>query len=87
MQVENSTFLISGGGSGLGAACARRLAGAGANVVIADINPAAGGGTCETLYKDDKPRLDDCIDHRNIAAAFADVVQNANAQVLGRGGR
>ena len=42
MQVENSTFLISGGGSGLGAACARRLAGAGANVVIADINPAAG---------------------------------------------
>jgi NAD(P)-dependent dehydrogenase (short-subunit alcohol dehydrogenase family) len=42
MQVENSTFLISGGGSGLGAACARRLAGAGANVVIADINQGAG---------------------------------------------
>jgi NAD(P)-dependent dehydrogenase (short-subunit alcohol dehydrogenase family) len=34
----NHTFLITGGASGLGAATARRLAAAGANVVIADLN-------------------------------------------------
>ena len=38
----NHTFLITGGASGLGAGCARRLTGAGANVVIADLNAAAG---------------------------------------------
>ncbi len=38
MQIAGSTFLISGGASGLGAACARTLAGAGGHVVIADLN-------------------------------------------------
>jgi NAD(P)-dependent dehydrogenase (short-subunit alcohol dehydrogenase family) len=36
------TFLITGGASGLGAATARRLAAAGANVVISDVNTDAG---------------------------------------------
>ncbi len=38
MQLKDKTFLITGGASGLGAACAREFAGAGANVVICDIN-------------------------------------------------
>lgn len=38
MDVAGKTFLITGGGSGLGAACSRRLVAAGANVVIADLN-------------------------------------------------
>lgn len=42
MEIQNHTFLISGGSSGLGAACVRRLVQAGANVVIADLNEAAG---------------------------------------------
>jgi NAD(P)-dependent dehydrogenase (short-subunit alcohol dehydrogenase family) len=42
MQIRGSTFLISGGGSGLGAATAQRLVEAGGNVIIADVNPAAG---------------------------------------------
>ena len=42
MQIGNHTFLVSGGSSGLGAACVRMLAGAGANVVIADVNRTAG---------------------------------------------
>lgn len=42
MQIQGSTFLVSGGSSGLGAACVRMLAGQGANVVIADLNRDGG---------------------------------------------
>ncbi len=42
MQIAGRTFLVSGGGSGLGAACARMLVGAGANVVVADLNADTG---------------------------------------------
>jgi NAD(P)-dependent dehydrogenase (short-subunit alcohol dehydrogenase family) len=42
MQINNHTFLVSGGSSGLGAACVRRLVANGAHVVVADINQAAG---------------------------------------------
>jgi NAD(P)-dependent dehydrogenase (short-subunit alcohol dehydrogenase family) len=38
VKIPESTFLITGGASGLGAACVREFAGAGANVVICDIN-------------------------------------------------
>jgi NAD(P)-dependent dehydrogenase (short-subunit alcohol dehydrogenase family) len=42
MQVGGSTFLVSGGASGLGAACARQFAAAGGHVVVADLNRDAG---------------------------------------------
>ena len=42
MQITGRTFLVSGGASGLGAATARRLAAAGANVAIADVNAGHG---------------------------------------------
>jgi NAD(P)-dependent dehydrogenase (short-subunit alcohol dehydrogenase family) len=42
MLIANHTFLISGGSSGLGAACARYLVGLGGQVVIADLNADAG---------------------------------------------
>jgi NAD(P)-dependent dehydrogenase (short-subunit alcohol dehydrogenase family) len=42
MDLKNSVVLITGGASGLGAASARMAAGAGAKVVIADLNAAAG---------------------------------------------
>ena len=38
MQIENNTFLVAGGGSGLGAATAHMLAANGGKVVIADVN-------------------------------------------------
>src|SRR5690349_24094756 len=41
-SIQDSVFLISGGGSGLGAATARLLAERGGRVVIADVNAAAG---------------------------------------------
>jgi NAD(P)-dependent dehydrogenase (short-subunit alcohol dehydrogenase family) len=37
VQVDGRTFLVTGGGSGLGAATARLFADAGANVVVADL--------------------------------------------------
>ena len=42
MKIQGSIFLVTGGSSGLGAACVSRLASAGANVVIADLNSEAG---------------------------------------------
>ncbi|HEY5313078.1 MAG TPA: SDR family NAD(P)-dependent oxidoreductase [Pirellulales bacterium] len=42
MEIAGRTFLVTGGASGLGAACARRLVGRDAQVVIADLNSSAG---------------------------------------------
>lgn len=42
MQLNGLGVLVTGGASGLGAATAERLAGAGARVTIADLNEAAG---------------------------------------------
>ncbi len=44
MEISGRTFLVTGGGSGLGAATARGLAAAGAKVVVADLNEEAGQG-------------------------------------------
>ena len=43
MEVRGRTFLVAGGGSGLGAATAQSLAGEGANVVVADLKGEAEG--------------------------------------------
>ncbi|RME62098.1 MAG: 3-hydroxyacyl-CoA dehydrogenase [Caldilineae bacterium] len=42
MQISHHTFLITGGGSGLGAATARRLVKNGGRVVLVDMNPETG---------------------------------------------
>ena len=42
MDIDGSVFIVTGGASGLGAATVRMLALAGARVVIADVNRAAG---------------------------------------------
>ncbi len=67
MKFENSTFIVTGGASGLGEATVRRFHAAGANVVIADLNVERG----EKLAAELGPR-----------AAFArtDVTADADGQ-------
>ena len=60
MLIHARTFIVTGGGSGLGAAVVRMLAGAGANVVIADRDAGAGeriaGETGATFIETDVTR-------------------------------
>jgi NAD(P)-dependent dehydrogenase (short-subunit alcohol dehydrogenase family) len=49
MQLQGKTFLVTGGGSGLGAATARMAIAGGANVVLADVNREAGEGLAREL--------------------------------------
>lgn len=49
MQVVDSTFLVTGGASGLGAGVVRRLVAGGGNVVIADRQVAAGSALASEL--------------------------------------
>ena len=49
MQLENKGVLVTGGASGLGAACVRLLTQTGARVVIADLNEEAGAALAREL--------------------------------------
>lgn len=49
MELRDNVFLITGGASGLGAGTARMLAGAGAKVVLADLNREAGEALAREL--------------------------------------
>ncbi|MGD9723256.1 MAG: SDR family NAD(P)-dependent oxidoreductase [Pirellulales bacterium] len=51
MNIKGSTYFITGGASGLGAACARRFAAAGGNVLIADVQDEAGNALANELGK------------------------------------
>lgn len=52
MKIKGSTFLITGGASGLGAACVMRFAKLGANAVILDMSPKG-----ETMAKEAGPNV------------------------------
>jgi NAD(P)-dependent dehydrogenase (short-subunit alcohol dehydrogenase family) len=49
MDIKNSTFIVTGGASGLGAATVHMLAAAGAKVVVVDINVEAGSALAAEL--------------------------------------
>jgi NAD(P)-dependent dehydrogenase (short-subunit alcohol dehydrogenase family) len=69
MQVAGSTFLISGGASGLGAATAKALAAGGARVVLADINAEVGAATAQALGDSARFVATDVADEASVQAA------------------
>jgi NAD(P)-dependent dehydrogenase (short-subunit alcohol dehydrogenase family) len=93
MELRGRTFLVTGGGSGLGAATARMLEGEGANVVVADIRGEAPGRDARFVETD---VTDEGSVRRAVAAvlhAFGGLHGAINCagiasaeKVLGRGG-
>jgi NAD(P)-dependent dehydrogenase (short-subunit alcohol dehydrogenase family) len=69
VQLADHAFFVTGGASGLGAACARRFAGAGARVVIADINAALGEDLTASLGSSARFIQTDVTDETSVQAA------------------
>jgi 2-keto-3-deoxy-L-fuconate dehydrogenase len=86
--LENKTALITGGASGIGAATARELARAGAQVIIADLNLSAAQALASELT-DARAVHMDVTDAASIAVAFAQIphldilVNNAGIGLVG----
>ena len=69
MKIENSVFVVTGGGSGLGAATARMLVAEGARVVLADVNREAGEQVASELGDAAAFMLTDVADETSAKAA------------------
>jgi NAD(P)-dependent dehydrogenase (short-subunit alcohol dehydrogenase family) len=69
MEIQGRTFLVTGGGSGLGAATARMFVAAGANVLIADVNRPAGEATAAELGAQARFAPTDVADEASVQAA------------------
>src|SRR5687768_10974415 len=100
MLIEDHTFLVTGGASGLGAAAARLLAEAGGHVVIAVVNAETGTRTAGELGArvrfvktdvSDEVSVQQAIDEAQSAFGGLHGVVNAAGiaiaeKVLGKGG-
>lgn len=69
MQLPEQTFLITGGASGLGAACARRFSAAGARIVIVDVNATAGERLASDLGQNARFVRTDVTDEASVQSA------------------
>jgi NAD(P)-dependent dehydrogenase (short-subunit alcohol dehydrogenase family) len=76
MQIIGQTFLISGGGSGLGAACVRTLIQHGGRVVIADVNQETGKRLADELGASARFIRTDVTDEASVAAAVNAALEN-----------
>lgn len=100
MRVDRHTFLVTGGASGLGAAAARHLAAAGAQVAIVDIDQDGAARVAGGIGASAIAACADVTDEGSVAGAIA-AVRNAfgalhgavscagiapGERVLGRGG-
>lgn len=72
MRIEKRAFIVTGGGSGLGAATARILAKQGGRVVIADVNAKAGEAMVEELGEAARFVSCDVSDEDQAKAAMAE---------------
>lgn len=99
MKIDGNSFLVTGGSSGLGAACVRRLAQQGAYVTIADVNAEDGkemagelGARVTFVHTDvtDGDSVEDTVNRAAQAAPLRGVVNCAGiaiaAKAVGREG-
>lgn len=70
MKIENRVFVVTGGGSGLGAATARMLVEAGGRVVLADVNREAGEAIAGELGAAAAFVVTDVTDEKSAKAAI-----------------
>lgn len=75
MQVGESTFFITGGGSGLGAATARLLAENGAHVALADVDEEAGEQMASQIGSGAEFVRTDVTDEESVQDALDSVVE------------
>src|SRR6185295_7698109 len=75
MQVRDNAFLVTGGGSGLGAACARHLVAAGANVLIVDVRGESGQQLANDLGPNARFKLADVTDSQQVQGALDTAVR------------
>ncbi len=71
MRIEGKTAVVTGGGSGLGAATARMIAAAGANVLIVDRSKTAASGVAAELGGQGQAAVADVSDAAQMEAAVA----------------
>jgi NAD(P)-dependent dehydrogenase (short-subunit alcohol dehydrogenase family) len=79
MDIKDKAFVVTGGGSGLGAATARTLAARGAFVVVADINDAAGAEVAGALGARARFVRTDVSDEASVQTAIAAAVAATGA--------
>ena len=75
MEIKDRTFLITGGGSGLGLATARILAASGGNVVLLDVNEATGKKAADSIGKQAVFARADVTDADSVQAVIATAKQ------------
>jgi NAD(P)-dependent dehydrogenase (short-subunit alcohol dehydrogenase family) len=71
MQIAGHVFLVTGGASGLGAATARRLAGAGARVLVCDVDIERGRRLAAELGERTQFTTADVTEESQVASAVA----------------
>lgn len=70
MKLDGHAFMVTGGSSGLGAACVRRFSDAGGKVVIADLNRQAGQALADELRSGVRFVETDVTETASVAAAI-----------------
>ncbi|SAL19518.1 short-chain dehydrogenase [Caballeronia udeis] len=71
MQIKDNVFVVTGAGSGLGAATANMIVGRGGKVVVADINPDAGEVVAKKLGSNARFVVTDVASEQSARATFA----------------
>jgi NAD(P)-dependent dehydrogenase (short-subunit alcohol dehydrogenase family) len=71
MQIRDNVFVVTGAGSGLGAATARMIVERGGKVVLADVNPEAGEAIAAQLGANARFVVTDVASEHSARAAFA----------------